>query len=97
MLQELQVRFDHPLFLITYPYITHCMGACSAKGEWSLFSLYLSLIFLSPLYTVLPILHRARLFLRRLWDNCSSETLAMLQELQVRRLFRTRSDHSGPV
>jgi len=31
--------FDHPLFLITSPYIAHCMGACGAKGEWSLFSL----------------------------------------------------------
>ena len=33
----------HPLFFITYPYIAHCMGACSAKGDWSLFSLSLSL------------------------------------------------------
>ena len=23
-------RFDHPLLLITYPYVAHCMGACSA-------------------------------------------------------------------
>jgi len=49
----------------TYPYIAHCMGACSAKGEWSLFSLSLSLslalLSLSPLYTVLPIVHRAQL------------------------------------
>jgi len=49
------------------------MGACSAKSEWSLLSLSLSiylflclsLLSLSPLYTVLPIVHRARLFLRR--------------------------------
>jgi len=34
--------FDLPLFLITPPYIAHCMGACSAKGEWSLASLCLS-------------------------------------------------------
>ena len=26
----------NPLFLSTYPYIAHCTGACSAKGEWSL-------------------------------------------------------------
>jgi len=32
-------RFDPPLLLITPPYIAHCMGACRAKGEWSLFSL----------------------------------------------------------
>ena len=32
-------RSNAPLFLITYPDIAHCMGACSAKGEWSLFSL----------------------------------------------------------
>ena len=37
-------KFDHPLFLITYPYIALCMGACSAKGGWSLFSLSLSRI-----------------------------------------------------
>ena len=24
--------FDHPLFLITYPYIAQCMGAWRAKG-----------------------------------------------------------------
>ena len=30
---------DLPLFLITSPYVAHCMGACSAKREWSLFSL----------------------------------------------------------
>ena len=36
------VVVHHALFLITYPYIAHCMGACSAKGEWSLFSLSLS-------------------------------------------------------
>jgi len=24
--------FDHPLFLITYPYISHCMGARRVKG-----------------------------------------------------------------
>ena len=34
--------FDHPLFSIAYPYIAHCMRACRAKGEWSLFSLSLS-------------------------------------------------------
>ena len=34
--------FDHPLFLITPPYIAHCMGTCTAKGGWSLFSLFLS-------------------------------------------------------
>ena len=44
-----------PSSAVTYPYIAHCMGACSAKGEWSLFSLSLSLSSLSPLYTVLPI------------------------------------------
>ena len=27
--------FDHPLFLITYPYITHCTGAWRAKGSYS--------------------------------------------------------------
>ena len=47
------VAFDHPLFLITHPYIAHCIRACSAKGAWSLFSL--SLFSLSPLYTVLPV------------------------------------------
>ena len=52
----------YALFLITYPYIAHCMGACSARGEWSLFSLLNSLSSLSPLYTVLPIVHRARFF-----------------------------------
>ena len=59
--------FSQPLFLITYPYIAHCMGSCRAKGEWSLFSISLSLSLssLSPLYTVLPIAHRARLFPRR--------------------------------
>ena len=46
--------FDPPLFLITYPYIAHCMGACSAKGEWSLFSLSLSLSSLSRLSTPFP-------------------------------------------
>jgi len=35
--------FDHSLSLITYLYIAHCMGACSSKGEWSLFYLSLSL------------------------------------------------------
>ena len=45
---------DHPLFLITYSYIAHCMEACGAKGEWSLFSLLslslsLSLLSYSPL------------------------------------------------
>jgi len=52
--------FDHPLLLITYPYIAQCMGACSAKGGWSLLSLSLSpslslslsISSLSPLYTV---------------------------------------------
>ena len=24
---------DHPLFLITYPYIAYCMGACIKKGS----------------------------------------------------------------
>ena len=43
--------FDHPLFLITPPYIAHFMGACSAKGEWSLFSLSLSRSSLSRLST----------------------------------------------
>jgi len=37
-----RVDIRPPLFLITYPYIAHRMGACSAKGEWSLFSLSLS-------------------------------------------------------
>ena len=45
-----------PLFLTTSPYIAHCMGACSAKGEWGLFSPSLSLYLLylsslSSLYT----------------------------------------------
>ena len=40
--------FDHPLFLITYPYKAHCMGACGAKGAQTLFSLTLSLLSLSP-------------------------------------------------
>ena len=41
------------------------MGACRAKGEWSLFSrslslsIYIYILSLSPLYTVLPIVHRA--------------------------------------
>ena len=26
-------RFDLPLLFITSPYIAHCLGACSAKGE----------------------------------------------------------------
>jgi len=41
---------DHPLFLTTHPYIAHCMGACSAKGEWSLFSLALSPLYLASLH-----------------------------------------------
>ena len=32
-----------PSYAATSPYITHCMGACSAKGEWSIFSLSLPL------------------------------------------------------
>jgi len=32
--------FHLPLLFITHPYIAHCLGACSAKREWSLFSLY---------------------------------------------------------
>ena len=35
--------FDHPLCLLTHPYIAHSMGACSAEREWSLFSVSLSL------------------------------------------------------
>ena len=34
--------FDHPFISITYPYVAHCMGACSLKGERSLFSLSVS-------------------------------------------------------
>ena len=26
-----------PFSAVTYPYIAHCVGACSAKGDWSLF------------------------------------------------------------
>ena len=55
--------FDAPLFLTTYPYTADWMGACSAKGEWSLSSLPLSLLSLSPLYTVLPRVQRARKWL----------------------------------
>jgi len=44
------IRLDLPLFLINPPCIAHCMGACSVKREWSLFSLSLSLyIYISPL------------------------------------------------
>ena len=32
-LASLTRRFDHPLFLITPPYIAQCMGACIAKGS----------------------------------------------------------------
>ena len=41
--------FEHQLFLITPSYIAHCMGACIAKGEWSLS--FLSLSSLSRLST----------------------------------------------
>ena len=39
--------FDLPLFLITYTFVAHCVGAYSAKRERSLYSLSLSLS-LSP-------------------------------------------------
>jgi hypothetical protein len=60
---------DHPLFLITYPDIAHCVGACSAK-EAVLSSSLSPLSVLSPLYTVLHIPHTARL-LRR-WGRFTS-------------------------
>ena len=42
--------FDHPLFSVTPPYIAHCMWACGAKSEWSLFFLSLSPLSLASLH-----------------------------------------------
>ena len=41
---------DLPLFLITSPYIAHCLRACGAKGERNLFSLSLSPLSLASLH-----------------------------------------------
>ena len=45
-----------PSSAVTSPYIAHCMGASSAKREWSIFSLAPP-TYLSPLY--ISSLHRA--------------------------------------
>jgi len=50
-LRNAEFTSDHPLFLITSPYKAHCVGAYSAKREWSLFYLSLSHLFLAYLHS----------------------------------------------
>jgi len=75
---------DHPLFMIKSSYIAHCMGACSANGEWSLFSLSLSLslyphltsLSLSPSPALLSLSPLYTVEMQRSHQLCVSEDFA---------------------